>query len=135
MLLSIVPDAIKRSDEIVRHDERTVVQLRYIDWTTQVIAIVVPPFGKGLGFPSDVTIILEVSHHHPSPDRHSSIPRTMLRRKDRALILFRKHVTCVEHEAEVCGMSGLLYFREHHIRRWRIGLVLVSAHFAAAIPR
>src|SRR3954466_8823537 len=96
MLLSIVPDAIKRSDEIVRDDKRTHVQLRYIDRTAQVVAIVVPTFGIGLGFASDVTILLEVSHHHPSPDRYNVIPRTMLRRKDRALILFRKHVTCVD---------------------------------------
>ena len=130
---AVVPDAIERSDEIVRDEQRTVVQLRHVDRTTQVIAVVVPPFGKRLGFPGDVTIVVfEERHHHAGADRHGSIPRTVLRREDRALILFRKHAARVEHQTEVCRMSGLLDLREDHVGRRRIVLVLVGARLAAA---
>src|ERR1700686_1257840 len=54
MLLAVVPDAIERSDEIVRDQQRTIRQLRHIDGATQVIAIVVPPLGKRLGLSCDV---------------------------------------------------------------------------------
>ena len=62
------------------------------------------------------------------------IPRAVLRREDRALIFLRKHRAGVENQAEVGRVSGLLHFRENHIRRRRIGLVFVGARATAAIP-
>jgi hypothetical protein len=50
--LAVIPDAIERADEIVGDDKRTIVQLRHIDRTTQVIAVVVPPSAKGSDFPA-----------------------------------------------------------------------------------
>src|SRR5712671_6673361 len=102
MLLAVVPDAIERSDEIVRDEQRTIWQLRHIDGATQIIAIVVPPLGKWLGFSRGVTIVLEECHHYPSANGYGSIPGAVLRREDRALIFFRKHVARVEHQTEVC---------------------------------
>src|SRR6266576_1912750 len=59
----------------------------------------------------------------------------MLGREDRALILFRKHVARVEHQTEVCRMSGLFNFRENHIGGRGIVLVFDGARGTAAIPR
>src|ERR1700738_5029480 len=133
-LLAVVPDAIERSDEIVRDQQRTIGQLRHIDGATQIIAIVVPSFGKRLGFSCGVTIVLEVRHHYPSADWHGPIPRTVLRREDRALILLRKHAAGVEHQTEVCRMSGLLNLRENHIGGGGVVLVFNGACTTAAIP-
>ena len=60
MLLAVVPDAIERSDEIIRDQQRTIRQLRHVDGATQVIAIVVPPLGKRLGLSCGVAVEGEV---------------------------------------------------------------------------
>src|SRR6195952_3863643 len=132
--LAIVPDAIERSDQIVRDQQRTIGQLRHIDRTAEVIAIVVPAFGERLRFSGDMAVILEERHHQPGADRRGSIPRAMLRGKNSALIFLRKHVAGVEDQTEVRGMCGLLHFGENRTSGRRIVLVLLGAGLAATIP-
>src|SRR6202163_265253 len=58
----------------------------------------------------------------------------MLGREDRALIFFRKHAASVEHQTEVCRMSGLFTLRENHIGGRGIVLVFNGARTTAAVP-
>src|SRR5678816_789591 len=57
--LTVVPDAIKRADQIVRDKQRAVMHHRHVNRTPEVIAVVVPSFGKRLGLSRDVTVFLE----------------------------------------------------------------------------
>src|ERR1700755_509033 len=82
-LLAVVPDTIERADKIVRDEQRTIRQLRHIDGAAEVIAIVVPPLGKRLGFSCSVAIVLEECDHQPSASGHGPIPGAVLRRDTR----------------------------------------------------
>src|SRR4029077_1894346 len=81
-----------------------------------------------------MAIILEEGDHDSSADRHGAVPRTVLRREDRPLVLRRELVAGVEGEAEVGRMSDLLDFGEDHVGRRRLGLELVRAGVSAAVP-
>src|SRR4051794_14840720 len=58
----------------------------------------------------------------------------MLSREDGALILLREHVAGIEDEAEIGGMSCLLYLREDDVCRWSIILVFNRPCTSAPVP-
>src|SRR3984885_8846532 len=82
-----------------------------------------------------MTIFLEESDHEARADRDGAVPRAVLGREDRPLVLRRELVARIEGEAEVGRMRDLLNFGEDHVRRRRIGLELVGARVSAAVPR
>src|SRR5580698_8111232 len=99
------------------------------------MAVVVPAFRERDRGTGDMAVILEEGDHDSSADWHGAVPRAVLRREDRVLVLRRELVAGVEGEAEVGRMSDLLDFGEDHVGRRRIVLELVGAGVSAAVPR
>src|SRR3984957_299901 len=134
-LLAVVPEAVDGADEVVGNEQRTVPILLDVNRAAEIVAVVIPAFSKRDRGPGDVAIILEEGHHEARANRHGAVPRAVLGREDRSLVLRRELIAGVEGEAEVGRMSDLLDFREDHVGRRRLGLELVGAGMSAAVPR
>src|ERR1700722_7743626 len=81
-----------------------------------------------------MAIILEEGNHDSSANRHGAVPRAVLRREDRVLVLRRELVAGVEGEAEGGGMRDLLDFGEDQAG-WRCGgFELIGARGPPAVP-
>src|ERR1700722_8594691 len=133
-LLAVVIDAVDGADKIVGHEQRSIPILLHVDRTAEIVAVVIPAFSKRNRGPGDRAVILEESDHEARADRHGSVPRAVLGREDRPLVLRRELVAGVEGEAEVGRMSDLLDFGEDQVGRRRVGLEFVGAGVSAAVP-
>src|SRR5579883_1879719 len=135
VLLAVVPDAIESAGEIVRHQQRAIPELGDVDRTTEIFAVLIEPaFGEWLALRRR-SVLLEIGHHHTRADRHGPVPRAVLRREDRVLVFLREHAPAVEGHTEISRMRGHLDLREDDVGGRLLGLVLVSAGVAAAVPR
>src|SRR4030088_2050714 len=99
------------------------------------MTVLVPAFGERRRRPFDMAVLLEEGHHEARANRHGAVPRAVLGREDRPLVLRRELVAGVEGEAEVGRMRDLLDFGVYHVGRGRLGLELVGAGLSAAVPR
>src|SRR5258708_11992643 len=90
-LLAVVPDAIERSDQIVRNQQRSIGQLSDVDRTTEINAIVVRALGERLRLPGNVTIGLEHRDHHAGTERYGPILRAILVPDSQPLLSPRNH--------------------------------------------
>src|SRR5688572_20456489 len=73
-LSPIIPDAIQRPGEIVRHQDRSVGQLRDIDRPAEILAVLgEPAFGEGFRLVRRA-VLLEAREHHACADRRRAIP-------------------------------------------------------------
>src|ERR1700722_5143792 len=134
-LLAVVPDAVDGADEVVGNEQRTVPILLDVNRAAEIVAVVIPAFSKRDRRSGDMAVILEEGHHETRANRHGTVPRAVLGREDRPLVLRRELVAGVEGEAEVGRVCDLLDFGEHGVSRRRLVLELVGPGMTAAVPR
>src|SRR5690348_410853 len=135
LLFAVIPDAIEGAGQIVRNQKRAVPELRDIDGTPEIFAVLVEPtFSEGLGF-ARRAVLLEDSRHQARANRYGAIPGAVLSGKDRVLVFLREHPPGVKGHAEIRRVRDHLDLWEDHVGGRRLVLVFVGTGAASAVIR
>src|SRR4051794_27643677 len=88
---ALVPDAVERTGEIVRHQDRSIRQLRDVDRPAEIFAVLgEPALGEHFRLVRGA-VLFDRREHHARANRRGAVPRAVLGGEDAAAIFLREH--------------------------------------------